>query len=269
MKYIKVAAALFVALFAYVYVTNFISGEFKKANAPALDCVANFFDKQARVFDAITICGTSGVPATKLRHAAAVAAKWLDNDEDGVADEPRLIEALKANNPILVMSAAGFSTAAYVKLAPILTNAVGQDLAANETATTDRRDASQEEIHHLIVNAGWQKLLPDVFSDKANSNSLLYAEWQKAEAGNHYSYGDPTCDSACKTVEFFYLATAAYLGSSADLESDEMRIKNQTELRTKLPGVVAIMENPDYAYPLTVWPDGTYAAEGNIIYTGL
>jgi hypothetical protein len=39
----------------------------------------------------------------------AVTAQWLDNDQDGVADEPRLIKALIESRPIVLMSPAGFN----------------------------------------------------------------------------------------------------------------------------------------------------------------
>ena len=38
-----------------------------------------------------------------------------------------------------------------------------QDLSAQETSNPTRRDASQEEIHHLIMAAGWTTMLPEIF----------------------------------------------------------------------------------------------------------
>jgi len=84
-----------------------------------------------------------------------------------------------------------------------------------------------------------------------------------------YSYGDPTCDDACKTVEFFYLVTAAYLGSDADLESNEMRVKNREELRNSLPDLVLLMESNRYHYPTHIWPDGNYRYSQNITLTSV
>ena len=194
----KIAFALIVVALAFgVYFwTALNTGEFKTAERPAPDCMVDFFDKQIMVFDAITICGTREVPAEKLLYAAKIAAHWLDNDADGQADEPRLLETLQANDPILLMSGAGFSTISFAKLLPVLENAVGQDLAANETNPTNARDASQEEIHHLIMNAGWQKLFPDRFSDQPSDQSQLFQEWQAADANAQYVYDDPTCDPA-------------------------------------------------------------------------
>ncbi|MCY9854283.1 hypothetical protein [Vibrio mediterranei] len=243
------------------------AGEFSSVESPVAGCPGDFFTQKARVFDVVTICATSSVPQDKLKHAANVTAQWLDNDQNGQIDEPNIIEPLRSNHATLLMSKSGFSDDAFEKLEPYFDHMLGQDLSADETAPTFGRDASQEEIHHLIVNAGWQPYLPAVFSDKKTKQSVLYKQWQLAEQKGLYSYDDPTCDDACKTVEFFYLATAAYLGSSADLQSDEMRVKSHKELRHLLPDLVSLMESRDYHYPTHLWPDGRYRYSGNITLT--
>ena len=244
------------------------AGEFSTAESPAAGCPGDFFTKKAKVFDAVTICATQHVADSKLKHAANVTAQWLDNNQDGVVDEPRLIVPLQGNHATLLMSSEGFSDQAFEKLEPYFEYMVGQDLAANETNPLRQRDASQEEIHHLIVNAGWQSYLPTVFSDSKTQRSEVYKQWQLAEQQGLYKYDDPTCDDACKTIEFFYLGTAAYLGSKSDLESDEMRVKTRKELQYMLPGLVKIFESKRYHYPLVKWPDGNYAFSSNIAYVG-
>ena len=145
-----------------------LAGEFSAAQNPRPECPADFFVKSAVIFDSITICGTKSVPDDKLSHAAQVAAQWLDNDQNGRVDEPRLLAKLYDNQPVLVMSARGFRSRAIDKIMDRLGKRIGQDLAADETAPSrrDERDASQEEIHHLIVNAGWIPLAPQLFSDR-------------------------------------------------------------------------------------------------------
>jgi len=211
-------------------------------------CGSAIYDKSATVFGAITICGTSDVAQDKVAHAAAVAAQWLDNDQDGVADEPRLIEELKSTDPIVMMTPSGISVWPGIRTIFARRGIQStQDLGAQETNPDgDRRDASQEEIHHLIVNAGWQRLFPQTFSETQSDQSTLFTAWQTAESEGLYSYDDPTCDNSCKVTEFVYLATAAYLGSDADLENEELRIPNQTRLREQAPTVVEIFESSDW-----------------------
>ncbi len=220
------------------------------------------YDKSAVVFDVVTLCATSDVSQEKLTHAANVTAEWLDNDEDGVADEPRLLEALKKNNPIMDMSSGGFFSGGNFP-----DDARTQGLFADETKPEgDRRDASQEEIHHLIMNAGWQSLFPAIFSEQKSDNSTLYQAWKFADDNGHYTYNDPTCNDSCKVTEFVYLATAAYLGSPKDLESDEMRLKTRDALRQTIPSVIEIFESVDYVYPTDHWPDGTYMYPNKITF---
>ena len=68
----------------------------------AKECPTRFLKNGAVVFDAILICVTEEVPDSKLRHAANVAAQWLDNDQNGTVDEPILLSALQENEPILL-----------------------------------------------------------------------------------------------------------------------------------------------------------------------
>jgi|GEM_PF-2026303 len=242
------------------------AGEFDAVSEHIDGCPSNFFTHKATVFDAVTLCATNKVPAQKLTYAANVTAQWLDNDQDGVIDEPALLDHLRRNQAVLVMSKSGFSEEAFEAMD--IEGRVGQDLSADETNPSNHRDASQEEVHHLIVNAGWQSLYPKLFSDQKRTNSALYKQWKIADEHGYYQYDDPTCDSACKTVEFFYLSTASYLGSKADLYSDELSLKTRAELTDKLPGVVALMESKDYHYPTYRWPDGQYPHQANIKYVG-
>lgn len=244
--------------------------EFRAQANPAPDCQAAAFDKSALIFDTVLICGTNGVPADKLQYAANVAAEWLDNDEDGIVDEPRLLETMRGNKPLVIMSGNGISVAAMPGLLLALNGYKTQDLSAAETNPAgDRRDASQEEIHHVIMNAGWQPLFPAIFSETAGDNSTLYQAWKFADDNAHYYYDDPTCDDSCKVTEFVYLATAAYLGSAEDLQSDEMRLKTRDELGQTIPAVIEIFESADYVYPTNHWPDGSYPHQEKINLTGV
>jgi hypothetical protein len=247
---------LIVGLILYLVVTT--PPEFKAQQDPVANCPTSVFDKSALVFDAILICATSGVPPAKLEHATNVTAEWLDNDEDGTVDDPRLLETLKRNKPVVVMTFDGMPLIPSIRLFSAFSEYSAQDLGAEETGNPERRDASQEEIHHLIMNAGWQKLYPTVFSEDREDESDLYGVWKYANDQGYYSYGDPTCDDSCKVTEFVYLATAAYLGSKADLFSDELTLKTRDSLREVLPEVVEIFESDAYVYPRNHWPDGDY-----------
>lgn len=245
------------------------SNEFQDQTHPAPLCQSAMFDKSALVFDTLLVCGTKDVSVAKLTYAANVAAEWLDNDKNGDVDEPRILEAMKKSQPILLMSANGFSETAVSRILDELDGHQLQDLSASETNPDNhRRDASQEEIHHLIMASGWQPYFPTIFSNEPLNNSLLYQTWLSAEKNGFYYYDDPTCNANCKVTEFVYLASAAYLGSSVDVEHDEMRLKTRQALKQKLPAIIAIFESSDYVYPLNHWPDGQYPHANNIHFDG-
>ena len=266
----KVILILFIILFGsllYLYLT--VPEEFKNQENPASNSPLDMFDKSAVIFDAITIYGTKGVPAEKLKHAAKVTAQWLDNNQDGQIDDNNLQESLIKNKAVVIMSKDGFSTVPMVQIISKFLGHALQDLSAEETNNPERRDASQEEIHHIIMNAGFQKMLPSAFSDQESDGSMLYEIWKYADDNGFYAYNDPTCDDACKTTEFVYLATAAYLDSQADLFSDEMRVKTRAALKEELPEIIEIFESNAYVYPIHIWPDGNYKYNSNIKYFGL
>ena len=231
------------------------------------DCKSAIYDKSAKVFDSIVICGTSDVPQDKVDFAAAVAAQWLDNDQDGIADEPRLLAQLQATNPVVMMTPNGLSAWPAVRTLIAHRGVAGlQDLGAQETNPEDgARDAAPEEIHHLIVTAGWQQVWPALFGDVSAGGSALSEAWSKAEADQVYGYDDPTCNDDCKVVEFVYLASAAYLGSETDLGTDELLLSNRGELAAALPSIIELFESSDYVYPTTMWPDGDYQHSENIV----
>ncbi len=266
-KIILVILLLLVGGFAYLKLT--VPDEFKNQDNPVSNSPLGMFDKSAVIFDAITIYGTNGVPTKKLRHAANVTAQWLDNNQDGIIDDKDLQQTLIKNNPTVVMSGTGFGSVQYAQIFAAFSNSVLQDLSAEETNNPNRRDASQEEIHHIIMNAGFQKMLPKIFNDQKSDGSTLYKIWKYADDNGYYAYDDPTCDDACKTTEFVYLATAAYLDSQADLFSDEMRVKTRAALKEKLPGIIEIFESKAYVYPIYIWPNGKYKYVENIKYFGL
>lgn len=271
LRTVLISAGVIIAA-AVGYLTLFTPAEFRAQANPAPSCKSAVFDKSALIFDSLLICGTSEVPADKLTHAANVAAEWLDNDEDGQVDEPPLLTAFGETKPVLLMSGRGISATAMPRIFGELSGHRLQDLYASETNPgAGERDASQEEIHHLIMNAGWQQLFPAVFSEQASDNSTLYQAWKTADTNSYYVYNDPTCDDSCKVTEFVYLATAAYMetGAELDLASDEMRLNTRAELAAAIPSVIDIFESGDYVYPTSHWPNGSYPHQDNIIFFGL
>ena len=259
---------LLLAPLLYVAVTPW--SELRPQDGYLEECPSEVFVKGAIVFDSLLICGTSEVDDAKIVHAANVAAQWLDNDQDGVVDNPEINEKLKESKAVLLMSEKGFSSIFYLNFESVSEERgfFGQDLQDIETNNPTRRDATQEEIHHLIWGAGWAAVYPEVFDDKS-SDSQIYSAWKYSDENQFYQYDDPTCDNYCKVMEHLYKSTAAFLNSSADLCDEEFTIKNSQELAEKHTLIVEVFESDEYNYPQTIWPDGNYLATSGIVYLGI
>ncbi len=117
------------------------------------------FTKQVEVFG-LYIYATNTTSDDKLLHAANILAQYIDNDEDGLVDNPKILKALLDGRGSIVMRKTEGEniTGARPK---------GQGLYDEETipdsASQDRFDASLEEILHMVTDIGWAGAYPDAF----------------------------------------------------------------------------------------------------------
>ncbi len=236
------------------------------------DPLAQFFAREMIVFG-IRLVASANVPDEKLSHAGHIMAEYLDNDEDGEADDPPVIEAMQNRRAILVM----FGTADELENsgifdADIINQYWGQDLYADETAQPGRFDASLEEVLHLITTAGYEQVYPEAFGSQPGS--LLTEAMDLARGGQFmsvperypeeawYHYDDRTCDYRCMAVEYFYWALTTLLGAQ-DLPQRCAEIRVEWEpctaeaLEMVDPAIYALLTDPQYRLP-TRLPDGRY-----------
>ena len=239
------------------------------------------FSRYVGVFG-IHVFATTSTPDSKLLHAAKVMAQYIDNNADGVPDNPLVLGHLLSRNAYLVMTAdedefetldhdtwhdAGFGC--------------GQFLHARETVpdflNQGRYDASLEEILHLITDHGYGNAYPSVFGRKRGTAIADCVDAARggyfAEVptdGPHYGYpegswfhyDDETCDHDCMNSEYIYWALTSILGTQ-DYEGRFEDIRREWELNTKDlvrsrdPAVYALLTNPEYKFPSKA-PDGNY-----------
>lgn len=235
------------------------------------DAGMNAFNRKVVVFD-IDIYAIAAVEDAKLLHAANLMAQYLDNDEDGTVDDPRVLEAMKAEGAFMVMWA---QESDLENLNPPA-GREGQDLGNDETRPgwhlnkSGAFDAALEEVWHIISHAGYANAYPEVFGEGAGT--ILSNAMDLARGGRHsgipesyptnawYTYDDRTCDYECQTTEYFYWAITSLLGAQANRFEEighEWRLNTAEKLREGDPAVYALLTNPDYQLP-TILPDGTY-----------
>jgi len=226
--------------------------------------------KKTVVFE-IPIYAARGVPDEKVLHAAHLLAEYLDNDEDGAADDPAVLDAMQTARAFLVMWASQSELEMFDS-----GGGFGQDLGGEETSPgwhtdrTQRFDAALEEVLHLVTGAGWAQAYPDAFATEPDST--LADAMDVARGGRFleipdpypdgawYSYDDPTCDYGCMVAEYHYWTLTSLLGAQAERADDideEWRAPTPELMRTVDIAATALLGDATYATPARL-PDGDY-----------
>jgi len=230
------------------------------------------FNRKVVVFG-IDIYAVADVEDAKLLHAANVMAQYLDNDEDGVIDNPLVLDKMLENKAFLVM----WKKESDLNINPPF-DRLGQDLGNNETnpsfvsnGRTGQFDASLEEVLHIINNAGHSYAYPQAFGqnvgsqlanamDVARGGRFLYIPNSYPEKA-WYTYDDETCDYAnCQTIEYLYWALTSMMGAQEnriDEIEHEWKLNTKDLVESTDTAIFSLLINPTYKMP-TILPDGTY-----------
>ena len=222
------------------------------------------FAKFTSIFG-IPVVATPAVSESTILHVRSVLGEYLDNDEDGVADNPRVIFALRESNAVAAVFETfgehetfddrdGYDTARPFELITMM---------QEETNTPYGFDASLEEVLHLVTQWGFSVAYPDELGETGDTG-LVRALEQAQETGDYY-YDDPSCDARCQATEYFYWAITSNMGLQAqrcDEISREWALCDPQALRQRNPAFVELLENNEFRLP-TVSPDGRYMPNGS------
>lgn len=246
------------------------------SNPNLSDPALSSFTKYVDVFGC-SVYAESTVPDEKVLHAAAIWAELIDNDEDGVVDDPALLAELVANEAMMPVFAADENPA----MLAFFNNYNGSGVAAvlwqtEMNPTTPGywgSDATVEEVMHTINGVGHVNIYPAAFDFSPNS-SLLSAAMDVARGGQFlsipnpypsaawYHYDDATCDYGCMVIEYLYWMIVTNMGILNDTPTCN-GIANEWEpcspallQATDVLGY-ALITNPAYMLPQNA-PDGNY-----------
>ena len=221
----------------------------------------------------VPVYGAPEVSEEKLLHAATMMAEYLDNDEDGAADDSSVVQSMVENNAALVM----FPTADDLESSgifesPWIDQIWGQDLSEDETAVPGRFDATLEEVLHLINTAGHAQVYPDRLGMEGTTE---LTEAMDLARGGHftsvpesypqeawYHYDDSTCDYNCMATEYLYWGLTSLLGAQSDRCNEiavEWELCTPEAFEAGDPSLYALLTDPALKLP-TVLPDGLYSA---------
>jgi len=242
------------------------------------------FSKYVDVLGCFSIYAESSISDAKVLHAAAVAAELLDNDEDGIVDDP-LIEAQLQNKQAFmpVFSSEG-SNAENLLFNNYNGDGASAVLYKNEIDPTQTGhwgdDATVEEVIHTINHVGHTNVYPAAFNMQPNS-SLMSAAMDVARGGQFlsipnpypssawYHYDDQTCDYECMAIEYIYWALVSNMGILDDAQTasgiaNEWEPYNATLLQSMDTLMYTLITDPQYKLPLLA-PDGNYCPNPSAI----
>ena len=240
---------------------------------------APYFQKHAEVFG-LNIFATEAVSDEDVLHAAAVLAQYLDNDEDGLADDPAVLAALQGA-PGGPASMVMFATEWEIESSGIFDSNLGsralQDLYATEThprgsSASTGFDATLEEVLHLVTHHGWAAAYPEDFGEQPGST---LSDAMDVARGGHfttlpeaypeaawYHYDDETCSYECMATEYLYWALTSLLGGQmypgrCEEIAHEWELCTPESVVSQDAAITALLQDSGYALP-TVLPDGIY-----------
>jgi len=235
------------------------------------------FTKYVDVLGCFSIYAESTIADAKVLHAAAVAAELLDNNEDGIVDDPAIETRLTSENALMPIFSAEGSSAENTFFNNYNGNGVSAVLYQNEVDPTQTGhwgdDATVEEIMHTINHVGHTNVYPAAFSMQANS-SLMSAAMDAARGGQFmtipnpypaaawYHYDDQTCDYECMMIEYMYWALVSNMGILDDTQTssgiaNEWEPYNATLLQSMDVLMYALITDVQYKLPQLA-PDGNY-----------
>ncbi len=237
------------------------------------------FTTYVNVLDCFEIYGESQVSDEKVLHAAAVAAELLDNNEDGIVDDPAVEAALRNSNAMMPIFNSEWSSG-QDNVFDYYNGCLGAVLYRNEMDPSQSGhwgdDASVEEILHTINACGQLEVYPNVFGVQANS-SLMSDAMDIARGGQFFSipnnypaeawyhYDDYTCDYECMAMEYLYWCIVTNMGILADEQTCE-GIADEWEPCTPVlfeatdTLMYYLVTDPDYKLPQLA-PDGNYCPD--------
>lgn len=247
-------------------------------------------DKYVNVFG-VHIFASPTTPEDKLSHAAGVLAQYLDNNEDGVPDNTRVLSHLVSRNVFIIMPGTGAEMERVeMGLMAEAGYRFGQDLYGEETKPdflVDGKinapdghyyDGALEEILHPITQHGYANAYPEVFGEEQGTtlaNCMDAARGGYFEQVPHggpksgypaeawYHYTDETCDYGCMVTEYIYWALTSILGTQdfpgrREALEVEWELNTREQVRTGDAAVYELLTDPQYKFPTQKAPDGDY-----------
>ena len=225
------------------------------------EIIKSFFPKQANVFG-VKILALEKTSDKSISKAKSILSQWLDNDNDGKADNQLVVDSLVKNNCAMVMGKS-IRKVDSVLDKKLIKQGISQDQIEGMFALASKEPniAYLEEILHLITDCGYAKVYPKIFGENKGTKIALamdnarggYFEKipKKYPKGAWYTYDDRSCDYSCMVTEYFYWSLTSYLGAHKNRYeeiSEEWKLNSKEKMK-KDKLMVSLINNPEYKIP--------------------
>ena len=247
------------------------------------------FTQYTNVFG-INIIANSAIDELKVYHTACIFKGYLDNDNDGICDDPKLCDKLKEEDATLAIFPCAptvFDLIRVIYLSGICVDMVlfDEEIIPRSCAYQNvdnceyRFDATLEEVLHLITDTGVSAVYPE-FSTNFQSTLGSYIKELNGDCGfgfsndyvnpssefcdGFYAYDDSTCDESCVVTEGIYWAITSLLGAQeyrAYSISNEWLLVNSSLMESRAPELTQFLRDKDSFpwLPLNL-PNTTYSS---------
>ena len=203
------------------------------------------------------------MPLAYVRQAAAVLAEMLDQNLDGIPDDPALVELLTDHSTAWLAMPFDEETWERRQL-PSLERTLGYDIVipawwldpVPDGPDDHGRAVMVEEIHHFITQFGLSRLHPGIFGVD-DWNSVIARETARAKC-DFWQHPENECpgrpaqipgdceDPSCDVVEFYHQVVVLRAGMEPGWRGIGFP-RTSTELERRLgPEIKAVMEDPRY-----------------------
>ena len=256
---------------------------------PEMSCMNTVMDIFIEVFGMYVMSTTSAPPEFVL-HTANILAEFIDNDLDGVPDEPAVQDYLAKNNYVVAVWTTDLRDAFWENArGTFCEDNVGMGAsmyydgdawAIGGIKQTGTWDTNLEEVWH-VISRGWYATYPEAFgnAEDINESSLLRQAMDAARGGQFdrvpteypktawYTYDDTSCWYHCQVTEYFYWTLMTNIGALDPGVTDKCRhsqsewhICTKADLETQDKLIYGLLNDPTFNLPKRI-PLGSYSPD--------
>lgn len=211
----------------------------------------------------VLLAADEDMPSAHVKQAAAILAEMMDQDMDGMVDDPKVAAALARHDECWLAMPMDEDRWERSQL-PRLERVLGYDIIIPEwwmevrASEPDERARAVmvEEIHHFMTQFGFSAVYPALFGvdgwDSVIARETMRAQcdfWQHPEndcPGRPAEYGGDCRDPSCDVVEFYQQVVVTRAG----MEPGWLGIgfpDDRWELESRLsPEIKRVMDDPVY-----------------------